>query len=51
MNVPDAPTDFWLWNLLGNLFSFAVVVIPAGLVVRKLKANPENIAGELDMQD
>ena len=40
------PKDFWLFALLSNIFSFAVVVSPAALVIRHVKKNPQLMAGQ-----
>jgi len=40
------PKDFWLFALLSNIFSFAVVVAPAALVIRHVKKNPQLMAGQ-----
>jgi len=40
------PADFWLTNLLGNILSYAVVVVPAGFLIKHLKANPDRMTGQ-----
>jgi len=44
--VADLPTDFWLFSLLSNIFSFAVVIAPAALIIRHVKNNPHKMAGQ-----
>eukprot|EP00041_Stephanoeca_diplocostata_P033108 m.1084517 g.1084517 ORF g.1084517 m.1084517 type:complete len:412 (-) comp24273_c0_seq2:4951-6186(-) len=37
--------DWWLANLLGNIFAYALVIVPAGLLVNYLKKNPDQMSG------
>eukprot|EP00040_Diaphanoeca_grandis_P040043 m.261053 g.261053 ORF g.261053 m.261053 type:complete len:440 (-) comp41179_c0_seq1:87-1406(-) len=40
------PEDFWLTNLLGNILSYAVVVVPAGFLIKYLQNNPDRMTGQ-----
>ena len=44
-SLDGLPSDFWLFALLSNICSFAVVVVPAAIIVRHVKKNPHLMAG------
>jgi adenosine 3'-phospho 5'-phosphosulfate transporter B2 len=44
--ISSLPDDFWLFSLLWNMASFAVVVAPAAYAIRYVKANPSLMAGQ-----
>jgi len=41
----SAGNDWWLANLLSNMLTFAVVIVPVGFLVHHLKGNPHLMEG------
>jgi adenosine 3'-phospho 5'-phosphosulfate transporter B2 len=44
-DAPAAENDYWLNNLLGNIMAYAVVVVPAGVLIKYLRSSPEKMSG------
>eukprot|EP00039_Didymoeca_costata_P015655 m.270427 g.270427 ORF g.270427 m.270427 type:complete len:420 (-) comp16263_c8_seq1:129-1388(-) len=49
-NIMGVDNDFWLTNLLGNILSYMVIILPGVFLIRYLRENPKYMTGQGCMQ-